>query len=44
MAKKLSRRKIGRSAITGKFIPVQKAKKRKRTSVVKTTKKPKKKK
>lgn len=42
MAKKVSQQR-GRSAITGKFIPVQKAKKESRTSVVETVKKPKKK-
>jgi hypothetical protein len=44
MAKKVSQQKIGRSAVTGKFMPVEKAKKQSRTSVVETIKKPKKKK
>ena len=43
MAKKSGTRKIGRSAITGKFMTVKKAQKQKRTSVVETIKKPKKK-
>lgn len=43
MAKKGGTRKIGRSAITGKFMPVKEAQKRKRTTVVETIKKPKKK-
>lgn len=36
-------RKIGRSAITGQFIPVKQARKQSRTSVVETIKIPKKK-
>jgi len=35
-AKKSGTRKIGRSAITGKFIPVKEAKRKKRTTVVET--------
>jgi len=37
--KKSSSRKRGRSAVTGKFITVKKAKRKKRTSVVETVKK-----
>ena len=40
MARTGNTRKIGRSAITGKFMPVAKAKKQGRTSVVETIKKP----
>jgi len=43
MARRNSTSKIGRSAITGKFMPVAKAKRQSRTSVVETIKKPKKK-
>lgn len=43
MARKAGTRKVGRSAITGKFVTVKEAKRRKRTSVVETMKKPKKK-
>jgi len=42
MAKKGSTRKIGRSAITGRFMPVAKAKRRPKTTVVETIKKGKK--
>lgn len=43
MAKKGNTRKIGRSAITGKFMTVKEARRKSRTSVVETIKKPKKK-
>ena len=42
MAKK-GTRKIGRSAVTGKFMPVKEAQKQKRTSVVETIRNTKKK-
>ena len=38
MARRGGTRKIGRSAITGKFMPVKKARKQSRTSVVETIK------
>jgi hypothetical protein len=41
--KKSGTRKIGRSAVTGKFIPVSQAKRRPKTTVVEAIKKPKKK-
>jgi len=41
--KKGGTRKIGRDAGTGKFIPVKKAEKNKKTAVVETIKNPKKK-
>lgn len=44
MAKKTGTRKIGRSAISGKFMTVKKARKQSRTSVVETVKITKKKK
>lgn len=44
MVKRSGARKIGRSAITGKFMPVKKARKQSRTSVVETIKTSKKKK
>jgi len=44
MAKKGGKRKIGRSAITGKYMPVKKARKQSRTSIVETVKSGKKKK
>jgi hypothetical protein len=43
MARKGSTKKIGRSAITGKFMPVNEARRKSRTSVVETMKKGKKK-
>ena len=39
MAKKTKTRKIGRDAGTGKFIPVDEARRRKKTAVVETIKK-----
>lgn len=42
--KKAGTRKIGRDAGTGKFIPVKEAERRKKTAVVETMPKPKKKK
>ncbi len=44
MSKNSGARKIGRSAITGKYMPVKKARKQSRTSVVETIKASKKKK
>ena len=44
MAKKKSTRKIGRDAETGHFIPVDEAKRRKRTAIVETVTVPKKRK
>ncbi len=41
--KKSGARKVGRGAGTGKFIPVDKARRRKKTAVVETIKNPKKK-
>ncbi len=42
--KKSGTRKVGRDAGTGRFIPVDEARRRKKTAVVKTIKNPKKKK
>ena len=38
MGKKFKTKQVGRDAITGKFIPVKKAKKRRATAVVETMK------
>jgi|GEM_PF-3085149 len=43
MARKSGTRKVGRSAITGKFMPVKDARRKSRTSVVETMKTSKKK-